>query len=155
MGTASTPAWAARFTGRFFAPEPGTYTFQVNAQSAATLQIDGKNVSGGVELTAGGHELEVLYYKAAGAAALEILWVQPNGVGTPSPMEGLSAIDPALAAITNGEGTFSIVVPARIYGLRVVAQLPDGRIARSAWAAPLNGEVTGLGDIVVSTKEAK
>jgi hypothetical protein len=156
MGTAATPAYAARFTGQIFAPEAGAYSFVVNAQSSATLLIDGKEAAGSVDLTTGSHAIEVSYYKAAGAAALEVLWIEPSGAGTLLPLEDLSASDPALTAVTGANGAFSIGgVPAKVDGLRVVVQLPDGYSAASAWKAPVNGAVMELGDVVVPTKEGR
>jgi len=98
----------------------------------------------------GDHAIEVSYYKASGPAALEVSQVGPNGATTPLPLEGVRASDPALAVVTGANGAFSILgIPARVDGVRVVVQLPDGRSGASAWQTPVNGVVTALGDVVV------
>lgn len=151
MGIAMTPSWAARFTGQFLAPEAGTYAFPASAQSYAALRIDGRPFTGSVDLTAGTHAIEVSYYKVSGAAALQVLWIEPNGAGAALPLGGVSASDPALTVVTGGTGTFSIAgVPAKVDGFRVVVQLPDGRSGASVWQSPVNGAVTGFGDVVVA-----
>ncbi len=150
VGLSIAPQYGARYTGSLEAPQTGDYSFQLQVQTGAQLLIDGKPVSGAIALTAGAHAIEVLYYKAAAPAELQLLWTAPDGSPQPIPGELMTSSDPALTAGTGADGSFTISgVPAKADGLRVLVQLPDGRSGASTWQAPLNGGITEVGYAVV------
>jgi hypothetical protein len=153
IGFAAAPAYAARFTGQLMLPDAGRYAFNLNANAGADLRIDGRVISGVVELAAGPHAVEVLYRKASDAAALELLQ-QPDGVGAPVPLDRITASDPALTVSSGIDGAFTIRnFPAALEWVRAIVQLPDGRSVASDWQAPANGNVTDIGNIVLDSKQ--
>lgn len=89
--------FALRFTAQLEVPEAGEWQFTCGSDDSSWLWIDGKQVvrnealapyrrkSGKVELTAGWHELVVLYTEAAGEEKLEVLWRGPKGEESPIP----------------------------------------------------------------------
>ncbi len=123
--------FALRFTGGIEIAEAGRYRFLTGSDDSSWLTIDGEEVvrneglaphrrrDGSIELTAGWHDIEVLYTEAGGGESLEVLW-QPPGAKQPKvvPPEVLSARSAALvppdisfdfdeAAVQRGEKAFA------------------------------------------------
>jgi hypothetical protein len=87
-----TTNWAARFTGRIYAPETGLYTFKLYHDDGACLKIDGEVITsdwndvgrpeGIVELTVGFHEIYLAYKQERLASAyLQLGWKKPSDSG--------------------------------------------------------------------------
>jgi hypothetical protein len=95
--------WAAKFTGRLYAPSAGLYTFAITADDSACLRLDGSTIAsdwgisngtitGIVSLTAGFHDLYLAYAQRPLAAAyLRLMWKLP------------------------GDGPFSVIPAANLY----------------------------------------
>lgn len=83
-------AFACRISGVVCIPVSGTYTFFVSADDGAELFVDGQRVtsdplphsvrekSGSMELEAGWHPVELVYYEKSGQAVLSLSWSGPG-----------------------------------------------------------------------------
>jgi YD repeat-containing protein len=126
MGVGLGPSYAARFSGKLSIAVAGVYQFQFSAHLGAQLSIDGQAVtdtSGAIAsapLTAGQHDMEVVYYESGGAAAVQLLWTPPGGVPGVVPPEALSFVASAgTAAIAGADGHFQVIVPAALGGVQL------------------------------------
>ncbi|MFN7938832.1 MAG: Ig-like domain-containing protein [Bryobacteraceae bacterium] len=77
FGAAMAPDFAARFRGLILIEKEGEHTFSLRGFESSRLSIDGKvvvdgNTSGKVNLTAGAHNVEILYFSTIGAP--ELIW---------------------------------------------------------------------------------
>ena len=82
--------FAMRVTATLVVNTPGEYVFVVNTDDGARLRIDGQDVivddgthapsasSGRVVLNKSTVELELIYFDATGAGAVELGWIRPN-----------------------------------------------------------------------------
>jgi len=89
--------YALRFRGEVLIPAAGTWGFVLGSDDGSWLHLDGQLVvaNGGIkphqrrrgerELTAGWHDIEVVFTQAAGGASLELLWAPP-GATAPEPI---------------------------------------------------------------------
>jgi YD repeat-containing protein len=123
LGAGLGQSYAARFHGKLSAAVAGDYQFQLGAHLGARLSIDGQVVdasgsSAGTALTAGEHDLEVIYYDSGGAAAVQLLWTPPGGApGVVSP----EALLTGASAVTGSDGRFQVIVPSVLGGVQVSA----------------------------------
>ncbi len=128
MGVGLGPNYAVRFHGNLSVDAAGDYQFQVNAQSAALLHIDGLAIGNHATLTAGAHEIEVIYYQSGGAApAAQLLWTPPGGVQSVVPPSALTTAGSAAAA-AGADGRFQLSVPATLTGIHVVIASGPGSV---------------------------
>jgi hypothetical protein len=94
--------WAAKFSGRIYAPVSGLYTFQIYKDDGACLKIDGstiasyweigsESISGIASLTAGYHDLYLAYkQRTASHAFVQLTWAKPSdGAFSVIPVENL------------------------------------------------------------------
>ncbi len=93
-----------RFRTTLDVPATGEWTFTTGSDDSSWLWIDGELVvrnealaphrrrAGAVQLTAGPHELEVLYAEAAGEQSLEVLWRGPGVDEQEIPTAAASAV---------------------------------------------------------------
>ncbi len=147
-------SYVARYTANLVVPNTGVYAFALSSAGISELKIDGNTVSGTINLAAGSHPLEVLYYKSQEPASLQLLWTPPNSLPAAVPVDALESVDPKLTAASSKAGEFMISnVPARVSQVRVRVVLPDGRIFESVWRKPVAGAVTDLGDTVIPAKQ--
>jgi YD repeat-containing protein len=132
MGVGLGQNYAVRFHGKLNIVLAGYYQFQLNAQSGASLAIDGAAAPSGVSiaLTAGEHDIAVTYYQSGdGAPAAQLLWTPPGSVQTVVPPSTLTTSAPADAAATSGAGgRFELRVPAALTGVRVVPADGQGSV---------------------------
>lgn len=82
--------FAARYTGEFETSETGTYTFFLSSDDGSRLFINGQEVIDNdglhgvieqqvtINLTAGTHSIEVLYFERGGGAVLDLDWSGPG-----------------------------------------------------------------------------
>ena len=82
--------WAAKWTGRIYAPTAGLYTFKVPKDDGACLKINGSLVlsiwgtdttapEGIMELTAGFHDIYLAYcQRPLSGAYVQLLWKRPG-----------------------------------------------------------------------------
>lgn len=126
MGIGLGPNSAARFRGSITAETAGTYRFLLRANAGARLSIDGAvvaaeaEVQAETELSAGRHEIEVVYYGNGGPSSLQLVWTKPGGVPEVVPPSAIQA--EALrgwTAVTGEDGRFVLRVPAALDGLSV------------------------------------
>ncbi len=85
--------FAARFTGHLTVAEAGLYTIQLNSDDGSVFFLDGERIinhdglhaesakSAVVELDAGDHPIEVLYFERGGHQILELDWSGPDTGG--------------------------------------------------------------------------
>jgi YD repeat-containing protein len=139
MGVGLGQSYAVRFSGKLAIALAGVYQFQLSAHLGAQLRIDGQAVtdtSGGVAstpLTAGQHDVEVVYYESSGAAAVQLLWTPPGGVPGVVPPEALSFVASAgTAAIAGAGGHFQVIVPAALGGIQVSIATAQGAIGQGS-----------------------
>lgn len=82
--------FAIRATGKILITQPGTYTFGINSDDGARLRINGSNVIndntlhgpqdtfGQTALTAGEHDIELIYFERGGGAEVELFAARGN-----------------------------------------------------------------------------
>ena len=82
--------FAVRYTGTFTAEAAGTYTFYLGSDDGSRLFIDGAEVidndglqsfttaTGSISLSAGEHQIEVLYFERGGANSVDLDWAGPG-----------------------------------------------------------------------------
>ncbi len=141
--------------GKFWAPADGHYTLGVNADDGAQLLINGQMVvdnggshgaqyrDGGVDLSAGLHDIEIRYLQAGGSQALELYWAPPGAPQQPLPLDHLLpyAVDTAQlinlaqpsVAPAAGQTTITVTVPTTQLGEDKVTII---REANGAWQQP-------------------
>ncbi len=126
MGIGLGRSYAARFRGAIATEIAGTYQFLLHAHAGASLTIDGAmvlsaaEITGGKELAAGSHEIEVIYYGDDGPASLQLIWTRPGGVPeVVPPAELRTGVLPVSTAVTTEDGRFMFRVPAALDGLMV------------------------------------
>ena len=121
MGVGLGPNYAVRFSGKLSIVTAGDYRFQLSAQPAAQLRIDGTMVADGMDtkLSAGRHDLEVIYYDSGRGASVQLLWTPPGGVPGVVPPSVLTTAANGDAAIAGSDGRFRILVPSTLSGVRV------------------------------------
>ena len=83
--------FALRFRGTLTAPKDGEYRFWTRSDDGSRLSIDGKNIvenggihpaqdrDGKVDLTAGDHAIEVVYFDGGGQTEFKVSWQPPGG----------------------------------------------------------------------------
>jgi hypothetical protein len=103
------------YTGRLHVPVGGTVLFALESHDGSTLYIDGQRVvdDGGVHktarkegivpLTAGPHELAVLFFNAEGVAVLRVYWRLPGGPWEILPLASLVPVKLAWATRLTGQ----------------------------------------------------
>ena len=120
------------YTGFIFLSETGTYTFATTSDDGSRLFINGSEVvnndglhasqqrTGTLSLTAGWHEIEVLYFEAGGGESLSAQYQAPSaGSLTNIPGSILSATDPddedgvMFSPLLGGQ---SVLVPVTVTG---------------------------------------
>ena len=137
MGVGLGASYAARFHGKLLVPAAGVYQFAVRAHAGARLSIDGKLVeAAGVDLEAGAHDVEVVYFGDQGAAALELLWTRPGANQEVVPPAALqSEALTGWTAVTGGDGRFALRIPAALDGVAV-------KLAGGAGSVELESDIT-------------
>jgi hypothetical protein len=82
--------FAARFTGEFEVETAGTYHFTSASDDGSVVYVDTlvvvnndglhgyQGVTGAIDLQAGTHQIEVLFFENAGGQALDVIWSGPN-----------------------------------------------------------------------------
>lgn len=92
--------FAARYTGDFEVTESGSYTFYLSSDDGSRLFIDGQEVIDNdglhavveeqitINLTAGTHSIEVLYFERGGGSVLDLDWSGPSFGRTQMAFEG-------------------------------------------------------------------
>ena len=142
MGAHLGANYAVRLTGKLQTTTEGWYQFELLAHRSARLSIDGKVVAeasatgvdaatatGGINLTAGAHAIEVTHFESGGAAALELLWTPPGGIEEVVPPGAITAEAPPMwRAISDGDGRFILHVPAALSGVTVRLVAGEGSI---------------------------
>jgi len=142
MGAHLGPNYAVRLTGKIQVTVEGWYQFELLAHRGARLSIDGEviaqaaatgadalSATGGVNLTAGGHTIEVTHFESGGAAALQLLWTPPGGLEQVVPPSAITAdAPPSWRAITDGGGRFVLHVPAALNGVTVKLVAGEGSV---------------------------
>lgn len=116
----------ARFTGYFLAETEGTYTFQVYADDAGRITLDGTNTvvdvaagtkdaagGGSVWLAAGWHPIEVLFNEEGGWEYIRVTMKAPGAAA-------FETLPLRLLSVWNGKGT---VLP-RVTGAGVLELMP-------------------------------
>lgn len=116
----------ARFTGYFFAETEGTYTFQVYADDAGRITLDGTNTvvdvaagtkdaagEGSVWLAAGWHPIEVLFNEEGGWEYIRVTMKAPGAAA-------FETLPLRLLSVWNGKAT---VLP-RVTGAGVLELMP-------------------------------
>ncbi|MFV2051368.1 PA14 domain-containing protein [Aliiroseovarius sp. YM-037] len=95
-----TDDFAARYTGDLNVEQGGTYTFYLSSDDGSALYIDGARVIGNdglhgtreesvtIDLSAGAHDIEVLYFERGGAQTLALDWQGPDSNGTRETISG-------------------------------------------------------------------
>jgi YD repeat-containing protein len=146
MGAQAGKSFAARFHGKIIADSDGQYEFLLHAHAAARLSIDGREVvetapatgafneaSASAALTAGAHEIEVLYYESDGASTLQLFWTRP---GAPIEIVPPSALvtdsRSAATAVSKSDGSFRLSVPAFLDGVQLKLAAGEGNITPDA-----------------------
>jgi hypothetical protein len=98
------PGWySVQWDGTLKAPQGGSYTLGLVANSYAEVLIDGRKVverpfdppgadaaGGTVRLSAGRHSIRVRYFEARNYSRMELWWTRPDGVREVIPSEDLS-----------------------------------------------------------------
>lgn len=148
----------ARFTGYFFAETEGTYTFQVYADDAGRITLDGTNTvvdvaagtkdaagEGSVWLAAGWHPIEVLFNEDGGWEYIRVTMKAPGAAA-------FETLPLRLLSVWNGKATvLPRVTGAGVLELMPGAVWPDGMgladftgtlIANDRTAEPDVGTVT-------------
>ena len=148
----------ARFTGYFLAETEGTYTFQVYADDAGRITLDGTNTvvdvaagtkdaagGGSVWLAAGWHPIEVLFNEEGGWEYIRVTMKAPGATA-------FETLPLRLLSVWNGKGTvLPRVTGAGALELMPGAVWPDGMgladftgtlVANDRTAAPDVGTVT-------------
>ena len=116
--------YAARFHGTLSIAKAGDYQFQLNAEMGARLLIDGVAVTDAsstavsTTLSAGEHDMELIYYESGGAAAVQLLWTPPGGAQEVVPPSALTTANATL--ISGADGRFQVTVPAALSGVHIV-----------------------------------
>lgn len=130
MGVGLGQNYAVRFSGKISIAAAGDYQFQLNAQASAGLRIDGAAVANGAgtALSAGEHDLEVIYYESGSGASVQLLWTPPGGVPGVVPPPALTTATSGAAAIAGADGRFRMSVPAALSGVRVVNMNGQGSV---------------------------
>ena len=84
------PPFSVDWTGKLFVRNAGNYTFAVQADDGALLQINDRTVvdlskgpafekrSGAIELPAGQHKIQVRYFNSFGGGSLRVWWNAPG-----------------------------------------------------------------------------
>jgi YD repeat-containing protein len=134
MGAGLGPNYAVRLHGRLNVPMAGGHGFQLNAQMGAQLSIDGSIVLDSSAafrdtiLTAGEHDLEVIYYNSGAAAAVQLLWTPP---GEAQQIVPPSAFETTVSAGTAGsDSRFAVTVPGALTGVRMSLTKGTGSVVR-------------------------
>ena len=95
-----TDNFAARYTGALQVETAGTYTFYLTSDDGSALSLDGAQVIDHdglhatttrevtLDLAAGAHALEVLYFERGGVQTLELDWQGPDTGGARQTIEG-------------------------------------------------------------------
>ena len=95
-----TDNFAARYTGALQVETAGSYTFYLTSDDGSALSLDGARVIDNdgahgarthevtLDLAAGAHALEVLYFERGGAQTLELDWQGPDTGGARRTIEG-------------------------------------------------------------------
>jgi YD repeat-containing protein len=134
MGVGLGPNYAVRFHSKLNAPVAGQYGFQLNAQMGAQLSLDGSIVLDSsaafrdTMLTAGEHDLEVIYFNSGGAAAVQLLWTPPG--------EAQQIVPPSAFETTGSAGTagpdsrFAVTVPGALTGVRMLLTKGAGSVVQ-------------------------
>jgi YD repeat-containing protein len=135
MGVGLGQNYAARFYGKLSIAVAGDYQFQLNAQLGARLSIDGAIVTDTVgagasaSLTAGEHDIEVIYYESGGAAAVQLLWTPPGGMQAIVPPAAFTtAVSASTTATAGADGHFQVIVPAALAGIQVTIANGPGSV---------------------------
>lgn len=94
--------FAAKYTGALFVEKPGNYTFYLTSDEGSALYLDGERaiVNDGahatstrnatLRLTAGYHDLEILYFELKSSQSLKFEWVGPDTLNRRITVEGNS-----------------------------------------------------------------
>ncbi|WP_010442177.1 PA14 domain-containing protein, partial [Ruegeria conchae] len=111
--------FAAEITGQLNVEMAGEYTIYLESDDGSALSLDGVQIidndgrHGTTEihetlfLTAGSHDLELLYFEYSGAQTLRLLWSGPDTDGAKVPISGnsLSHGEPAAAPVADQDNT--------------------------------------------------
>ena len=113
-----TDAFAARYTGALVVETAGLYTFRLTSDDGSALRIDGAQVIDNdglhaaltrevtLDLEAGMHPLEVLYFERGGVQTLELEWQGPDTGGQLQVLTGEALVhDPSPEAVSEPEPT--------------------------------------------------
>ena len=110
--------FAIRFESMLDVPEAGKWTFELTSDDGSWLYIDDELVidngglhgatarEGAIDLKAGRHAFEVLYFELSVDEALSIAWEPPGGQMVPIPDEAFSASRVRFTPETNGSFEF-------------------------------------------------
>jgi len=92
--------FTTRWTGRFYAAQAGTHTFDVFADDGSFLYLDGVQVvnnqtgsggaSGSIDLTAGWHDITIFFYERGGIQSVRVEMTPPGGSRAYLPLSLLS-----------------------------------------------------------------
>jgi hypothetical protein len=95
-----TDNFAARYTGALNVAEAGRYTFHLTSDDGSALSIDGQRVidndglhgdrerSVTLDLAAGAHAIEIVYFERGGLQTLELDWAGPDTGGQRAAVSG-------------------------------------------------------------------
>ncbi|MGB7240532.1 MAG: PA14 domain-containing protein, partial [Sulfitobacter sp.] len=94
--------FAARYTGNLNITKPGSYTLFLTSDDGSALSLDGTRVIGNdglhgtderrvtLDLDAGAHDIEILYFERDGEQTLALDWAGPDSNGARVPVSGAS-----------------------------------------------------------------
>jgi hypothetical protein len=154
--------FAARFSATLSVEAGGFHTFILGANDGAQLRLDGTTraevVSGTyaetsalINLTAGTHTLEVIYFQNDGDAELQLSWVPPGQDRDAIPGGVYRQASVAFSATSDASGEFSFAdVPTMLGGVRARASATiagQPRQGQSGEVLPVRGGTTELGNV--------
>jgi len=148
--------FAARYTGSLQIENPGRYTFYLNSDDGSALFLNGSRVIDNdgahatrlrqvtLDLDAGSHPLELLYFEIAGHQTLQLEWKGPDSGGIRQTINGDALIHEASQDGTAPDnpvspGPHQILVAGQPYNL-----VDHDRASQGIATAEINKDGAGL-----------